>query len=121
MIRKIIDGEEVGLYDNGMNVRDFMHVEDVCRGIKLCMDKGPLNEIINIGSGVPQTFRPLMEYVKESVNSESLLVSVDPPHFHKTVQVKDMYLDINRLKSLGFKQEISIQEGINRIIKNERR
>ena len=119
MIRKIIKGEEIGLYDDGQNVRDFMHVEDVCKGIKLCVDKASPGATINIGSGIPQTFRPLMEYVKEKTSSKSPLVNVDPPHFHKTVQVRDMYLDTSILKDLGFKQSISIYNGIDRIIKNE--
>jgi nucleoside-diphosphate-sugar epimerase len=120
MIRKIINGEEIGLYDDGQNVRDFMHVEDVCRAIMLCMDKAPTEIVLNIGSGIPQTFRPLMEYVKEKTESTSPLVNVEPPHFHKTVQVRDMYLDVTLLKSLGFRQKIGIYEGIDRIIKNER-
>jgi len=119
MIRRIIDGEEIGLYDDGQNVRDFMHVEDVCRAINLCIHKAPSGSVINIGSGIPQTFRPLMEYVKRKTNSTSPLLSVDPPHFHKTVQVKDMYLDVKTLESLGFKQQISIYDGIDRVIKKE--
>jgi len=46
-------------------------------------------------------------------------VDVEPPHFHKTVQVKDMYLDVTKLKDLGFSQQISIYNGIDRIIKQE--
>ena len=119
MIRRIIDGKEIGLYDDGQNVRDFMHVEDVCRGIKLCMEKASSGSTVNVGSGIGQTFRPLMEYVKEKTSSNSELVSVEPPHFHKTVQVKDMFLDTHHLKSLGFEQEISIYNGIDRIMEKE--
>jgi len=119
MIKRIIDEEEIGLYDDGQNVRDFMHVEDVCRAINLCATKAESGSIINIGSGIPQTFRPLMEYVKEKTSSNAPLVNVEPPHFHQTVQVKDMYLDATNLKDLGFNQQISIYDGIDRIIKQE--
>jgi len=119
MIKRIIDEEEIGLYDDGQNVRDFMHVEDVCRSINLCITKAESGSVINIGSGIPQTFRPLMEYVKEKTSSNAPLVDVEPPHFHKTVQVKDMYLDVTKLKDLGFSQQISIYNGIDRIIKQE--
>jgi len=118
MTQKIIQNEDVLLYDDGMNVRDFMHVEDVCKAIKLCIDKAKNNTIINIGSGTPQTFRPLMEYVKRKTQSQSKLISTKPPHFHKTVQVKDMYLEVYKLKSLGFNQQISIYDGLDRIINN---
>ena len=60
-----------------------------------------------------------MEYVKEKTLSNAPLVNVEPPHFHKTVQVKDMYLDVSTLEGLGFKQQISIYDGIDKIIKQE--
>ena len=64
------------------------------------VEKAEYNDIINIGSGEPQAFRPLIEYVKSKTNSESQLKSIDPPHFHKVVQVKDIYFDVSKLKKL---------------------
>ena len=60
-----------------------------------------------------------MQYVKDKVGSKSNLISVDPPHFHKVVQVKDICFDISKLISLGFKQDISIYQGLDRIISKE--
>lgn len=118
MVEKVIANEDVELYNDGSNIRDFMHVEDVCRAIKLCVDKASENTTINIGSGIPQRFRPIIEYVKFKTSSTSKLVAVTPPDFHKTVQVQDMYLDISKLKSLGFKPSISIFTGLDRIIES---
>ena len=42
-----------------------MHVEDVCRAIKLVMDKGELNEIYNIGSGQPTKVSEIVELAKK--------------------------------------------------------
>ena len=39
MIKQIIDNKDIKLYNGGSDVRDFMHVEDVCAAIKLCIDK----------------------------------------------------------------------------------
>jgi nucleoside-diphosphate-sugar epimerase len=118
MTSQIIKNQDVELYDNGENIRDFMHVEDVCRAIRLCMYNSQ-HRVVNIGSGVGHSFRPLMQYVKDKVGSTSKLVDINPPHFHKVVQVKDIYFDISKLKSLGFQPEISIHDGLDRIIKKE--
>ncbi len=118
MVRKVIANEDVELYDDGSNIRDFMHVKDVCKAITLCIDKADTNTIINVGSGIPQRFRPLIEYVKFKTGSTSKLITIAPPDFHKTVQVQDMYLDISKLKSLGFKPTISIFTGLDRIIES---
>ncbi len=119
MVHQLINQDTVELYDNGDNKRDFMHVEDVCDAIKLCLTKGEKNDTINIGSGKPQEFRPLIEYVKDKIKSSSYIKNVDPPHFHKVVQVKDIYFDVSKLTNLGFKPTICIYEGIDRIIKEQ--
>jgi len=120
LAQEIIKGNTVQLYDNGENIRDFMHIKDVCEAINLIIKNGSVNEIFNIGSGEPNTFIKTMSYVKEKSNSTSQFKFIDPPEFHKIVQVQDMYLDVTKLKQLGFKQKITIWDGLDEIIKNER-
>ena len=118
LIGEIVNDRDINLYNGGSDIRDFMHVKDVCRAINLCMEKSPLNEIINIGSGIPYKFIDLMSYVKEVLNSKSKLLSMDPPEFHKTVQIKDIYLDVSKLKKIQFIEEYNIWLGLNEIIQN---
>jgi len=118
LVGEIIDNRDINLYDAGENIRDFMHVEDVCRAIDLVVKDGPLNDIINIGSGKPYKFIDIMNYVKEKTNSKSKFISIESPEFHKVVQVKDMYLDIMKLESIGFRPRNTIWDGINNMIKN---
>jgi nucleoside-diphosphate-sugar epimerase len=55
-------------------------------------------------------------YLRRKTNSESIINYIDPPEFHKIVQIEDMYLNIDKLKSLGYKQDISIYDGVDRLI-----
>ena len=93
-----------------------MHVDDVCAAMKLCMERSPVNEIYNIGSGIPRQFGEIMEYVRKKTESKSQFISVEPPDFHKKVQVKDMYLDTTKIRSLGFKPKKDIWRQIDKII-----
>jgi nucleoside-diphosphate-sugar epimerase len=120
LIGEVVNSKDINLYNSGEDIRDFMHVEDVCRAINLVVKEAPLNEIINIGSGTPHRFIDMMNYVKQRTNSKSNFISVEPPHFHKTVQVKDMYLDVAKLNNLGFKPKYSIWDGIEMLIKNQK-
>ncbi len=120
MIGELAEGRDIKLYDAGENIRDFLYVEDVCEAIKLCVDSAPLNEIINIGSGNPYKFKDMMLYAKEALSSEGSLTPCEPPDFHKTVQVKDMYLDVTKLKNLGFVPKYNIWQGLDKIIENVR-
>jgi dTDP-glucose 4,6-dehydratase len=47
-----LNDKKVPLYGTGGNVRDWLHVDDHCRGIQLVIDKGRAGEIYNIGGGV---------------------------------------------------------------------
>jgi dTDP-glucose 4,6-dehydratase len=46
-----LHGRKLPIYGDGMNVRDWLHVEDHCRGIELCITKGCPGEVYNIGGG----------------------------------------------------------------------
>jgi dTDP-glucose 4,6-dehydratase len=54
-ISKLIKGEQVTLYGDGMNVRDWLHVYDHCDGIYLALVRGVAGEIYNIGGGTELT------------------------------------------------------------------
>ena len=49
IIRKAISGEDIPIYGDGKNVRDWLYVRDHCRGIYLALEKGELGETYNIG------------------------------------------------------------------------
>jgi len=46
-----LSGRNLPIYGDGMNVRDWLHVEDHCRGIHACLDRGVPGETYNIGGG----------------------------------------------------------------------
>lgn len=46
-----LSGKDLPIYGDGMNVRDWLHVEDHCRGIDACLEKGVAGDTYNIGGG----------------------------------------------------------------------
>ncbi|MEP6199131.1 MAG: dTDP-glucose 4,6-dehydratase [Erythrobacter sp.] len=46
-----LNGKPLPIYGDGMNVRDWLHVEDHCRGIDACLTQGKSGETYNIGGG----------------------------------------------------------------------
>jgi dTDP-glucose 4,6-dehydratase len=51
MITNALQGKPLPVYGDGLNVRDWIYVEDNCRGIDLVLHKGKIGEIYNIGGG----------------------------------------------------------------------
>jgi dTDP-glucose 4,6-dehydratase len=54
-ITNLIDGLNVPLYGDGLNIRDWLHVEDHCRAIDLVVRHGRAGEIYNVGGGTELT------------------------------------------------------------------
>ena len=58
-VTNLMDGESVPLYGDGLNVRDWLHVDDHCRGILAVLEGGRPGEVYNIGGGTELTNREL--------------------------------------------------------------
>lgn len=112
MVNLLKKDEPVNLYEGGHVLRDLMHVSDVCKAIDLVLSKGNLNEIYNIGSGVPTSVFEIIDLAKNHLGSSSKIEPIDTPKFHTQVQARDFYLDCSKLKNLGFQQSINIKKGI---------
>ncbi len=54
-VTNLIDNQKVPIYGAGLNVRDWLHVDDHCYGIYLALMKGRAGEIYNIGGGTELT------------------------------------------------------------------
>jgi nucleoside-diphosphate-sugar epimerase len=115
MINLLKDNKDVTLYDSGEPMRDLMYVDDVCKAINLILQCGNYNEIYNVGSGISVSIGNVILSAKNILNSKSKIKYVDSPDFHKFVQSKNFWMDTSKLKLLGFKQEISLDEGLKLI------
>jgi dTDP-glucose 4,6-dehydratase len=60
-ITNLLDGRTVPLYGDGLNIRDWLHVDDHCRALALVLDKGRAGETYNIGGGTEITNKQLTE------------------------------------------------------------
>lgn len=116
MIQQLKENKPIKIYDGGQNVRDYMDVDDACRAINICIKNMPCNEIVNISNFEPKKIGEIVEYAKNKLNSKSLIESIDPPHFHKIVQIKDVALNNHKLKSYGYTPSINTLEAIDKIL-----
>jgi len=116
LIKEITENKDVELYYNGKVLRDYIYIEDVCDAIKLCMDKAPYNQIINIGNGEPYMFSDLIQKAIQYAKSSSKIIHINPTQFHNIVQVRHSYLDVTKLHSYGFKSRYDIDTIINKLV-----
>ena len=114
--REILKSNEtIELYDNGEPIRDIIHVKDACKAIDLICRKGKLNEIYNVGSGLPITIGEFINSARKKLKSESKIVDIQSPIFHSRIQNRDFWMDTQKLTSLGFKVNFSHDQIINEL------
>jgi len=69
-VTNLLDGLSVPLYGEGTNVRDWLHVDDHCRGIQAVLAAGRPGEVYNIGGGTELTNRELTARLLEAVGAD---------------------------------------------------
>jgi len=112
LIGELRENRDISLYHGGDFLRDYMHVDDVVSALDCCLENAPWGTITNIGSGDRVRFRDLIEHASRLLGSSAQISSMEPPEFHRLVQVRDFAMDTSRLRSFGFLPKITIQEGI---------
>jgi nucleoside-diphosphate-sugar epimerase len=111
-IQSVLNGQPLRLYGNGQQTRTHLFIEDLVRGLKIAMASGTPGEAYNIGGEHPMTVRELADLVISLTEHEAGIVF--EPHFiedhtHRRPSVE-------KAKSLGWMQEVSVEEGLRRMI-----
>ena len=108
-VTNLIDGGKVPLYGDGMNVRDWLHVDDHCRGIALVVAKGAPGESYNIGGGLELNNRELTERVLEAMGAdwESVQPVEDRKGHDRRYSVND-----GKLRALGYAPQHRFEDGL---------
>lgn len=112
VIELLKENKPITLYDGGTQLRDYMHVSDVCEALKLIDDCGEIDSIYNVSGGNPRPFKEIIDTCKDILGSESELISIETPKFNQIVQVKNFYLNVDKLKSLEFRENVPLKCGL---------
>ncbi|RZS87381.1 dTDP-glucose 4,6-dehydratase [Motilibacter rhizosphaerae] len=109
-VTNLLDGLTVPLYGDGLNVRDWLHVDDHCRGISLVLGKGRGGEVYNIGGGTELTNRELTERLLASVGADwSRVVPVEDRKGHD----RRYSVDISKIHAeLGYEPQVEFDKGL---------
>lgn len=113
-IKKLLNGENVPVYGNGSNIRDWLHVMDHCRAIDIILHKGKIGEIYNVGAHEEHTN---IEITKKMI--EILGLSEDRIQFVKDRPGHDTRyaIDSSKLQNeLGWKPEVDFEEGFKETV-----
>ncbi len=114
MITRALADESLPVYGNGLNVRDWLYVEDHCAAIDLVMRKGREGEVYNVGGHNERTNLDVVRTVlRELGKPESLITYVrDRPGHDRRYAIDPTKIH----EELGWLPETSFDEGIHRTV-----
>lgn len=113
-VTNLIEGKLIPIYGNGLNVRDWLHVDDHCRAIWLVATKGEAGEIYNVGGGKELTNLQLATSILEIMKKDS--TNIDFVEDRKGHDLR-YSLDYSKIQTeLGFQPEVSFEEGLQSTI-----
>jgi dTDP-glucose 4,6-dehydratase len=109
-VTNLMEGRNVPLYGDGLNVRDWLHVSDHGRGIHLALQKGRAGEIYHIGGGTELTNRELTERLLQACGAgwDRVEMVTDRKGHDRRYS-----LDITKISNeLGYAPTVSIEAGL---------
>jgi dTDP-glucose 4,6-dehydratase len=113
-ITNLIEGKTVPVYGTGENVRDWLHVDDHCRGIFSVLMNGRSGEVYNIGGGRELTNNEITSLILEAMGAdESSIEYVEDRKGHDLRYSVD-WSKINR--ELGYEPQIKFEDGLRETI-----
>ncbi|MEU4371845.1 dTDP-glucose 4,6-dehydratase [Pseudonocardia alni] len=109
-VTNLLDGKKVPLYGDGLNVRDWLHVDDHCHGIALAAAKGRAGEIYNIGGGTELANRDLTARLLEAVGvGDDMIERVPDRKGHD----RRYSVDWSKIRDeLGYEPRHSFEDGL---------
>lgn len=121
IINSAINGKTIPIYGDGMNVRDWLYVEDHCKGIDLAYNLGLMGETYNIGGKNEKTNLEIVESICTILDE---ILPKNAPHNKLIEFVKDRpghdrryAIDASKIeKSLGWRADNKFNEGIKKTI-----
>lgn len=113
-IYRALKGLPLVLDNDGVASRDFIHVDDIVRGLIACAERGAPGDVYNLASGEQTTVRRLAELVLELSGSTSEL-QIGPRRSWDHSIMRFGSAEKAR-EALGFEAQVSIEDGLRRTI-----
>lgn len=121
LINNCLNYKYLPIYGDGLNIRDWLYVEDHCKAIDMVINNGALGEVYNVGGHNERTnlqiVKTVISYIRENVDkevTENLMKFVEDRKGHD----KRYGIDPTKIKKdLGWFSETTFEVGIKKTIK----
>lgn len=113
LIKNAAAGENLPLYGDGTNRREWLYVKDTCRAIGTVLDSGICGETYNVGGGHELSNFEVAERIVDALGADKDLIEFveDRPGHDQRYSI-----DASKLRDLGWEPQWSFEDGLNETI-----
>ena len=113
---RILNGNDLDVYEDGLESRDFVYIDDVIDATILAIENERANgEIFNVGSGVATTVKEVAETLKKFYGSD---ININISGKFRLGDIRHNYADLSKIESLlGFNPKYDFQKGVTEFVK----
>jgi dTDP-glucose 4,6-dehydratase len=113
-ITNLIEGKKVPVYGSGLNVRDWLHVDDHCRGIHLALTRGKSGEIYNIGGGRELNNLEITDLILTAMGADKSSIEFVEDRKGHDLRYSVDWTKINR--ELGYEPKVTFEVGLEQTV-----
>lgn len=113
-IKRALNNESLPVYGDGLNVRDWLHVEDHCRAIDIVLHKGNIGEVYNVGGNNEKTNIEITKLILQALSKPETLITYvkDRPGHDRRYAIDSSKIQ----KELGWSPKYTFEQGIKETI-----
>jgi len=117
LIRQALDGEEITVFGDGAQLRDFTYVDDVVDAfLKAGASDAANGQVFNVGAMEPISLREVTELLIEIAETGSFRLQPFPPE-RKAIDIGSIYVDDRKLRRvLKWQPRVDLREGLTRTV-----
>jgi len=113
-VTNALEGEKLPLYGDGLNVRDWLHVDDHCAGIEFVLKNGEPGQVYNVGGGNERNNLEITRIILDELElaEDSIRRVPDRPGHDRRYS-----LDCGRLGAMGWRPGVDFETGLRETIR----
>lgn len=110
-----LTGVTLKLQGGGVARKSYLHADDISQAVKIVIDKGGIGEVYNCGPNEPISIKEVVIRLAKMVGRTIEEVAEIAPE--RTGQDSQYWLDSTKIKELGWKETIGLDEGLERMVR----
>lgn len=112
-VKAILDGEEIIVYGDGNQTRDFTYIGDVVEANILAANSEMEGQVFNVGGGSRISVNELIKLMEDVLGKKANIKNIEK----QKGDVRDTWADVSKAeKELGWKPKVKIEEGFRKFV-----